>query len=254
MRRASERISSKKFGFDRRKSGFFRKNCLCSDELETKWKLGQFPNILFCCVMNLRPDSSQTSAVNSADVQVDLIRVNQMTPEMETTWRQLCESNPEFSSPYFDLEFIRAVDRVRPDIEIGVLTNQRKVIVGFFPFQRTRPTAAEPAGGRLNDVHGIIGPQSVRFQMLDVLRQSRLAKFSFHALTGSTIDSGKSEFTKTEHLLYRFGIWLGSSINNGLSSIAELSSGNRKRRGRCGERRAIFVSSSIAPARAPWKN
>ena len=115
---------------------------------------------------------------------------------MKTIWKWFCALNPDYSSPYFDIEFVRAVDRVRQDVEIAVLKNERQEIVGFFPFQRTRPSAAEPVGGRLNDLHGIIAPPSLSFQMLDVLQQSGLSSFSFHALAGSNSGSAEFEFCR----------------------------------------------------------
>ncbi len=132
------------------------------------------------------------------DCEVELIRVDGLTIQMENIWRQLRESSRQFASPYYDLEFLRAVARVRKDVEIAVLRNTTREIVGFFPFQRTRRSHAEPVGGRLNDVHGILGQNGYLFEIREVLQKCGISSFAFHALANPPVDVAEFEFDKLD--------------------------------------------------------
>ena len=72
-------------------------------------------------------------------------------------WNRLREELPQKESPYFAIEFTQAVAQIRDDVKIVIFRDANGEIEAILPFQRTSPTHAEPVGGRLNDVHGILG-------------------------------------------------------------------------------------------------
>ncbi|MEM9944129.1 MAG: GNAT family N-acetyltransferase [Planctomycetota bacterium] len=113
------------------------------------------------------------------------IRPSDLCGLIADRWQAIRVSNPRYSSPYFDLEFTKAVARIRDDVEIAVvrqLNDSGERIVGFLPFQRTRPRHGEPIGGRLNDVHGILSNGiDNELIMKKILKSVGLSSFSFHA-------------------------------------------------------------------------
>lgn len=124
------------------------------------------------------PDSDREFTL--ADASIEVIGPEAMRGELASQWEWLRQQNPSQSSPYFDLEFVRAVSRVRQDVEIGVVRDSHQAIICFLPYQRVGKRA-EPIGGRLNDVHGLIG-NPVRSEFITrILQAGGLNSYSFHA-------------------------------------------------------------------------
>ncbi|MEM7455825.1 MAG: GNAT family N-acetyltransferase [Planctomycetota bacterium] len=140
--------------------------------------------------MNLQPRAAAglVSTRQRRKTVPQLARVEQFTREMIDAWNRIRESSASYASPYFDFEFTRAVARIRDDVSIGVLTGKSGEIVGFLPFQSPRSGHGQPAGGWLNDVHGIMKYDNADVNFRDVLEQCGLTSYAFHALAGETND------------------------------------------------------------------
>lgn len=81
--------------------------------------------------------------LNPADLDADLLAL----------WKQFCDSNPVYGSPFYRPQFTQAVAAARPDARVAILEREGNVI-GFFPFHLTRHGTGKPIGGHINDYHG----------------------------------------------------------------------------------------------------
>jgi CelD/BcsL family acetyltransferase involved in cellulose biosynthesis len=82
-------------------------------------------------------------------------RIGQLSPDLLTLWLELLDSCRSPVGPLLHPDYVRAVDVVRDDVEVGVLEEDGEV-KGFLPFQRGKLGIARPVGGRLCDQSGAI--------------------------------------------------------------------------------------------------
>lgn len=87
-------------------------------------------------------------------LQVEIVRVDQLTLADRVLWRAMTDANPDLASPYFRFEFADIAGRISPDAAVAILTRDGRT-VGYFPHQR-RGAAIQPLGAPMNDYHGVI--------------------------------------------------------------------------------------------------
>ncbi len=126
-------------------------------------------------------------------MNIELKRVNELTDDHWSHWRSIQENTAAYESPYFRPEFVRAVARVRADVEVAVLTDG-KTTVGFFPFQRGKLNLGKPIGGKLSDYHGPLVRPGTQLDPLVILEACRLASWDFDHLVSAS--SGLEPFVK----------------------------------------------------------
>ncbi len=114
-------------------------------------------------------------------MQYQLKRTTDLTIEEISAWKGFQAGNPGLASPYFHLEFTKAVSAVRTDVEIAVIHQAGKP-VAFFPFQRGTLNIGKPVGGKLSDYHGIISAPDTSVDVQELLRQCGLAGWDFDHL------------------------------------------------------------------------
>ncbi len=113
--------------------------------------------------------------------EIDVINADQLCGKIADRWSTLRRQNDRFASPYYDIEFTKAVARVRPGVEIAVLRDRVGQIEAFLPYQRVG-SRGEPVGGLLNDLHGVIGRVCDQADFVKrVMPTADLSSFSFHA-------------------------------------------------------------------------
>jgi CelD/BcsL family acetyltransferase involved in cellulose biosynthesis len=119
-------------------------------------------------------------------IQVQVMPARRLTPDLCAKWREIQEANPLLASPYFRPEFTQLVAEVRTDVEVAVIEQAGKV-VGFFPFQRTGFSRAQPVAGRLSDFHGVIAAEDFVFDPLSLIASCRVSSWRFdHLLVSQT--------------------------------------------------------------------
>ena len=114
-----------------------------------------------------------------------------MCGEVEDLWQSFRSNDKCFASPYFDPAFVKAVARVRDDVRIIMVTEAGKPI-GFLPIQKNAKGRAVPAGGRLNDYHGLIAKrmdQAAQFKK--IFKAADLKSYAFHALVPPSTEEVK---------------------------------------------------------------
>ena len=125
-----------------------------------------------------------TSVVQSlkSRQQIQVVDASQLTGEIAAAWNRLRAEQPQKESPYFSIEFTQATAKIRDDVQIAIFRGADGEIEAFLPFQKTSATFIEPIGGRLNDVHGILGGRNLSAkQILDGLASIGIRSASFHA-------------------------------------------------------------------------
>jgi len=129
---------------------------------------------------------------DTATKRIELIDASQLCGGVADRWSAIRAQSSLFVSPYFDIEFTKAAARVRDDVEIAMIIDESEQIQGFFPFQRVAPHRAEPVGGRLNDLHSIIGYPKNRHEVFkQILKAADLKSYAFHA--GLKVDNDGEE-------------------------------------------------------------
>lgn len=141
--------------------------------------------------------------VNSPAVAVHVLDASELCGDLEQQWQTLRQSNPQFASPYFDANFIKAVAKVRQDVRI-IMVEESGVPVCFLPIQENSKGRSVPAGGRLNDYHGVLGkPEHSVSHFKKILKAAGLKSYAFHALVPSADEKIKPfafRQVRTHHL------------------------------------------------------
>ena len=137
--------------------------------------------------VNVAPASAASTATQVKDrtIDVQLITANELCGELADRWNALRQAKKHLSSPFFDINFVKAVAKVRDDVKVAMFLEDDE-IVGFLPFQLNSSGCAVPPGGRLNDYHGIIGTTNDTGSHFNRLfKVGELKSFAFHALPPS---------------------------------------------------------------------
>ncbi len=130
----------------------------------------------------LHSPGSTSDENDDKSISIQMMAMSEIDTAIEKRWHELVAESQQFHSPYFQLEFVKAVDRVRNDVQVAIFS-QKSAIYGILPFQRTRHSHAEPPGGRINDVHGVIGGIPANRTLIEqFLDSARLKSYSFHGL------------------------------------------------------------------------
>ena len=150
------------------------------------------------------------SQLKDCVVDVQLITTDELCGQLADRWNALRLTNDYLASPYFDINFIKAVAKVRDDVKVMMFLEDEE-IVGFLPFQLNSSGRAVPAGGRLNDYHGIIGGTSnIESHFKQMFQACDLKAFAFHALppTSDAYQPYTFREIRTHHLDLSIG-WEG---------------------------------------------
>ena len=117
-------------------------------------------------------------------MQVTLIPGNELGPDPVLRWRELQQSNPILTSPFFAPEFTLAVASARDDVEVAVVEQNGKV-AAFFPFQRRDRSIGTPVGGIFSDYQALICQPKFECDPRELVRRCRLTTWDFDHLVAS---------------------------------------------------------------------
>ena len=163
----------------------------------------------------LNETTSVARNLNSGD-QIQVIDVNQLTGEIALAWNRFREDQPQKESPYFAMEFTQAVAAIRDDVQIAVFRDADGAIEALLPFQKTSAAYLEPIGGRLNDVHGILGGRNLSAdQILNGLATIGIRAASFHAAADYPWNRRSFSVSRIADSPLGFVRWLGRLLQVG---------------------------------------
>ena len=114
-----------------------------------------------------------------------LILPDQLDETLQQVWRTIQQGDAAYSSPCFCPEYTLAVSRVRDDVRIVVIEQERQP-VGFFAYQHAGWRFGRPVGGAFSDYHGVIVRPGIDWQVEAVLREAGLSIWVFDHLSGAT--------------------------------------------------------------------
>jgi CelD/BcsL family acetyltransferase involved in cellulose biosynthesis len=117
-------------------------------------------------------------------VRVTVIRADEVDSSVQQRWDQFRLADPLLASPYFCIEYVRAVARVRPDVRVAVVECDG-LVRGFFPYQRAAARVAAPVGGRLSDWHGLVSDAALELPARALLRACGLHIWDFDHVPAS---------------------------------------------------------------------
>lgn len=88
-------------------------------------------------------------------MNVTTYKPHELNGDQLRRWKALLGSQPGLDSPFFHPTYARILGAVRPQIEVGVMTDNGEDI-GFFPFERHRGSIGRPLGVKLCDIQGAV--------------------------------------------------------------------------------------------------
>jgi CelD/BcsL family acetyltransferase involved in cellulose biosynthesis len=110
-----------------------------------------------------------------------IISIDDVGEDVVARWEALRKNNTIYQSPFFSIEFTRAVAQVREDVRVAVF-EEGDQIVGLFPFQRLNRRTIVPVGGAYNDLHGLLGRVGPDDDFVCLLPSLDAEAFRFHAI------------------------------------------------------------------------
>lgn len=128
-------------------------------------------------------------------MNVNVIPANELTQPHLELWDRLLLDNSALDNPFFRPEFVRTAARVIPNVEVAVLSADGED-VGFFPFERLKGKTAQPVGGFLSDLHGVIVGQGTTWDADTLIRECDLHCWQFdHLIASQTPFKAHHSFT-----------------------------------------------------------
>ncbi|OYP31145.1 MULTISPECIES: GNAT family N-acetyltransferase [Rhodopirellula] len=101
-------------------------------------------------------------------------------------WRALRETDSNYQSPFFAVEFAQAVHHSRLDVDVAIV-RRRHDPIAFLPLHR-KGKHAYPVGRFLNDAHQLIKAPDENLGLTWLVTKLGLTAFHFHALIGEPLD------------------------------------------------------------------
>jgi CelD/BcsL family acetyltransferase involved in cellulose biosynthesis len=117
-------------------------------------------------------------------MKISVVLPSELTSGVCETWRQLEESDPHLSSPFFTPEFTMLVSSVRDDVEIAII-EQGGNVTGVFPFQRYRKSLGIPVAGVLSDYQGVLCQPGFECDPRELVKGCQLSAWDFDHLISS---------------------------------------------------------------------
>lgn len=172
-------------------------------------------------------------------MKITVVKPDKMGPDLVKAWCRLLEQDKTFGSPFFHPQFTQTVARLRPDVEVAVLTEGDREF-GFFPFQRLPGNRGRPVGGRMSDFQGVIAPTG-HISAPDLLRGIGLSTWNFNNLLVSQ--------TAFKPYFSRVSESAGINIPNGWDAYVEDKGGSHFRYLKNAMRKCRKMEREIGPLR-----
>jgi len=113
-------------------------------------------------------------------------RPGELGPAELQRWRDLRATVPHLRSPFLAPEYALALDRVRDDVRVAVLTDAGET-VGFFAYEERGRRVAKPLGHGLTDTEGLVHGADRPLPAGEVLRACGLAGWDFETLVAEQL-------------------------------------------------------------------
>ncbi|CAN5339428.1 GNAT family N-acetyltransferase [soil metagenome] len=113
-------------------------------------------------------------------MQVDVVTPAEMENADRSHWQDLQAAQAGLSSPFLSPSFVEVVGRTRADVRIAIISDGGAK--GYFPFETNRNGHARALGMGLSDMQGIVAPDALAIDAVDLLHACGLRSFTFDHL------------------------------------------------------------------------
>lgn len=176
-------------------------------------------------------------------MNVTTVKPGELTPDQVAAWSALLDVNEATDSPFFHPEYVRIIGSFRPQIDVGVVTDNGQPIA-FFPFERHRRRVARPVGGRLCDLQGVIADPRIEWRVEELLHGCALKAWRFDHLLA------KQPALNRRHLHHSDSPYM--DLSDGFDAYAEgrLRAGSQSIKQT--ERKRRKLEREVGPLRFEW--
>jgi CelD/BcsL family acetyltransferase involved in cellulose biosynthesis len=187
------------------------------------------------------------------------VPADELSPALVAQWLALTESAPDCSSPFLHPAYARHVAKVRPGVEVAVLTKDGEP-AGFVPFERTAAGIGRSVGGRLCDRSGAVMRPDVSWEPVEVargagLRMIRLANVLLEETALRPYLSGRAVAPYID-LTDGYDAYRQASIHSGSGTMKRVDRRSRKLEGMLGPLRFVWhdTSDQVLDRLLEWKS
>ena len=118
------------------------------------------------------------------EMTISIVQGTELSPVDRKAWTEMQEGNPDLKNPFFRLEFIEALARVRPTVKIAIL-KRGFTPIAYWPYQENTPGIATPVGEKIGCMHGVICRKGAEIDGGALARLCGLNAWRFDHLLGS---------------------------------------------------------------------
>lgn len=192
-------------------------------------------------------------------MKASVTRPGELGPDELARWRALQQESPHLDSPFLSPGYARTLDRIRDDVRVAVLEEDREV-VGFFGFRLRGRRAARPLGEGLSDSEGIVHVPGWRWDPAALLAACKLASWDFHCLISEQVPDRLRGVTRSPtpviDVTQGYSAYLESRRRNSRSGVQTTFRKQRKLGREVGELRFEFADRNPQALRAlmDWKS
>ena len=122
-------------------------------------------------------------------MKLDLIRPDELTQADVDCWLRLANTSSFGDSPFLHPDYVQAIARFRPQVEVAVL-RENDESVGFFAYERHPFRTARPLGIKLADFQGVISADDYHFAFDEFLEEARLTCCHFDHWVPGQLSAG----------------------------------------------------------------
>jgi CelD/BcsL family acetyltransferase involved in cellulose biosynthesis len=114
------------------------------------------------------------------DIQVDVVRPQELTSAEQDLWNSFIAAEPAHDSPFLSLRYTLLAGAVVPGARVAVVRRSGDT-VGFLPFQR-RGGLLQPLGAPLTDYHGLVAKAGEDVDIVRVVKGAGGRSYRFSGL------------------------------------------------------------------------
>ncbi|MBN8553632.1 MAG: GNAT family N-acetyltransferase [Caulobacterales bacterium] len=184
------------------------------------------------------PKNQGGEEATRAQMNVELIGPEELTPDLEQIWTRFRRSNAALSHPYFDIRFTQAASAV-PGAQVAIVY-EGESICGFFPVQRRRGLY-QPLAAPMSDYHGVIAPS-----------RSKICPQQLVELLGGTLSAGAWSGAPVPGFVPRER--MAARVGGGAEALQRRLDQKNRKFWKNMARKARRLEEELGPARFNWND
>ncbi|MFK7735527.1 MAG: GNAT family N-acetyltransferase [Pirellulaceae bacterium] len=147
----------------------------------------------------LKQEADQVRVVDET-AKFALIPFERVSDSLRADWRDIRQSSSDFRSPFFSLAFHELVSSLNPGVEVACMQQGGRTRA-ILPLRRDSQGRAKPAGGGINDAHGLLCMPGFEVPFPEFLQRAGLRNYAFHAAPPESHEAKTFEMGRTRAFL-----------------------------------------------------